>query len=144
MPDWREFEKIISNTKVEYMCDTFAVHSVIAKYGSDYLEENKNNGICRDNLEDCVQQAKLIIESGSFVTFVSSLTGKSNPEVRKHLAGQNRPLLAQMILAKLPTVKFEKIMEPYHSFMKNTIDFSTIDMREVHDSSPMVSISNVV
>jgi hypothetical protein len=54
MPNIAEFDKVISNEKVEYMCDVFAVHSVIAKYGAEFLADNRGPSICIDNLTECV------------------------------------------------------------------------------------------
>lgn len=62
IPKHTEFDKVISNEKVEYMCDVFAVHSIIAKYGEEFLQDNHGPSICIDNLEDCVTQAKSIVE----------------------------------------------------------------------------------
>jgi len=126
------------------MCDVFAVHSVIAKYGQQYLDEGVTTGICKDNLEECVAQAKNLIDHVGFVAFVCQIAGVSTSEVRKAFSGHDRDFLGNLLLAKLPKVKFTKIPEPYHSFQTLTIDYSTIDLRDLSNASPMGTLSNAV
>jgi hypothetical protein len=57
MPRVTDFDKVISNEKVEHMCDVFAAYSVIAKFGAEYLTTCSGPSICVDNLEDCVKFA---------------------------------------------------------------------------------------
>lgn len=68
---------------------------MIHKFGDEYLQGQCQNTICRDNLEECVAQAKSLIEHMPFVLFVSKLSNKSTTEVRKAFAGQGRSALAK-------------------------------------------------